>query len=850
MKQDVNAGAPKTIDDYLEMMRFLNDMTDEDMFVLDLWKKCLYFSPMKKSKYNLPKEADSTCHLNEWLKVIYPGDLEGVRQQIAQLKRGERERFDIDYRILDAKGNKHWVNCVGKSVKDENGKPVQIVGKISFVVHSGKVDLLTGLLNKDALAKNLEDCISDKKEGTIFLMGIDDFKNINIEQGRQYGNFVLRRIAEILENAVADAGYVYRMDGDRFAINMPPQSKEQMKNLYDEIKKRISVYCGISAGVFSYTRENIVNDHEIIQFAEHALECAKKAGKDTLEFFSDDKFAQRRKSVFLQVEMTDSVRHGCRGFSLLYQPQIDSKSYDIFGAEALLRYQSMKYGNVSPVEFVPILENTELICEVGMWVLQEALEQCKHWRKSRPEFHISVNMSYIQLKDEKIAERVLNILRKSGLPGTALTLELTESIQLQNYSYFNEIFSQWRDEGIEISVDDFGTGYSSLGYLKSLTIDEIKIDRCFVQNIQQNDYNYQLLRNIISLAHRGKIRTCCEGVETQEELKVLQKFQPELLQGYLFDKPCHLEELEERYFHPESEAFKKYRERKTLLLKLNNLGNGQFSEGAQTEVLETLVNKTEYCVYISDVETHEMYFMNEAACKLTGVSSYEGRKCYEIFNGKDEPCDFCTNSMLEEKRYYEWERENTYLGRLLHMKDKVITWKGRKSRIEVITDITEAASIVLEQKEKEATKPAKVTQYRYDDMQQLLKVGFWVLTIDENTGVRRLYPDELMSQLLGMNGNPDPETYYQHWYNRICPECGKVVDLGITKMISEKKCIQMSYSWNHPKRGIINVVSRGIRVVDHGGNICLEGCHYINSDVEKIELVSDSFAEAAVTKIK
>lgn len=188
-------------------------------------------------------------------------------------------------------------------------------------------------------------------------------------------------------------------------------------------------------------------------------------------------------------------------------------------------------------EVIPVLEQSGLICPVGLWVLREALRLCRRWRETFPEFHISVNMSYRQLEQASIAEDVLDLVNSSGVPGSALTIEITESMELVDYPQLNQLFCRWRRYGIQISVDDFGTGYSSLGRLKDMEIDEIKIDRCFVTNVQNSAYNYRLLNNTLDLADTSSVRTCCEGVDTVEELHVLRELRCSLVQGYLFAKP-------------------------------------------------------------------------------------------------------------------------------------------------------------------------------------------------------------------------------------------------------------------------------------------------------------------------
>lgn len=288
-----------------------------------------------------------------------------------------------------------------------------------------------------------------------------------------------------------------------------------------------------------------------------------------LQFFSEEDYKKKIADTLLLDELNQSVKNGFRGFSLCYQPQIKSSVYDLFGAEALLRYNSPSAGRQMPDRFIPMLENSGLIYPVGLWVLETALKQCAVWRKNSPKFHISVNVSYVQLKNSHITRDVLDKLYASGLPGSALTIEITESMQLQDYEHFNEIVSAWKEEGIEISVDDFGTGYSSLAYLKNLAVDEIKIDKSFVSKVYTNTYNYLLLKNMMDLADSTQIRVCCEGVEDDKELQVLEELNPFLFQGYLFSKPCEKKDFEKLFFNGDNSEYKELRKKISGIQKKN-----------------------------------------------------------------------------------------------------------------------------------------------------------------------------------------------------------------------------------------------------------------------------------------
>ncbi len=327
-----------------------------------------------------------------------------------------------------------------------------------------------------------------------------------------------------------------------------------------------------------------------------------------------------------------------------------------------------------------------------MWVLETALAQCRSRRTHFPEFHVSVNISYIQLSQQDTAQQVLSVLERSGMPGDALTLEVTESMQLQDYPRFNRIFYQWKKAGIEISVDDFGTGYSSLGYLKSLDINEIKIDRCFVSGIQHSAYNYRLLSNMVELAHTSQIRVCCEGVETEEELATLEQLHPNLLQGFLFAPPrsrdgfdalCTRWAAAGNALPPELSAkFSAELERWSP-----DQLPGEMRPTAKT--LESIVEALDDIVYISDPETYEIYYLNAAGRHLTGVYDYQGQKCYKVLQGRKDPCAFCTNRFLKKDSFYIWERHNKLLNRRFLLKDKLVLWRGKWARMEVAVDVSE-----------------------------------------------------------------------------------------------------------------------------------------------------------------
>jgi len=551
------------------------------------------------------------------------------------------------------------------------------------------IDSLTGLFNAKQMTEDLDRELSGGQDGFLMVLGIDNIKNINHKYGRSYGNQVLRNVAYALQAVTENRYSCYRMGSDKFAIIVADKNRVAVEMIYEELHANVSMQCTLSSGVAAYRSEAGEDTDTIYMHAESALDRAKSKGKNTQVFFSMEMYEKRLSRIALQEELTESVKNDFEGFVLNYQPQIRCNTYKIFGAEALLRYQSKTRGRVSPDEFIPILEQSDLMISVGKWILTTALNQCKKWRESIPELQVSVNISYVQLQDDGIVDYILQLLKELGIPGEALTLELTESMQLQEYILFNKIFYRLRKHGVQIAIDDFGTGYSSLSYLQSLAIDEIKIDRCFVSRIQYNAYNRKLLGNMVELAHSERIRVCCEGVEEEEELAVLKTMHPDLIQGYLFAKPYDVQEFEKRYIDTDSEEYEKCRRHEQFFMYLSEQEDEEEKKSRAQMRLGGIVDSMEEMVYLSRLDDFSLVYLNAKGRELTGCYDYRGRKCYEIMRGRKTPCEGCPNLKEHCDEYHVWESENTYMGKHFLVKEKLISWMGEHVRLSIAIDITE-----------------------------------------------------------------------------------------------------------------------------------------------------------------
>ena len=664
---------------YIEILSFWGESIEDYLFVFDVKEQQFYFSSCIWEKYPLPF-IDISFGIEDWISVIDIRDRSKVEQNLEEIKRGETDQVAMEYRMIDRKGVSVWVNCVGKCVSYDDGKPSIIVGSISENVVSKKIDQLTGLQNQTVLEKSFQEILQKGESGYFLILGIDDFKNVNDKYGRKFGDEQLKKLAEIIDKNLEYDSRLYRLDGDKFGVNLVGYSKESAKAFYDRIKTEFSIqtYSNVSAGAVSYPTD-VNNYHNLYQYAEDALNQSKQQGKNKLSFFSIDIYKGHLFFIDLKEEILESIKNDFEGFYIYYQPVVKNENGMLIKAEALMRWRSKQYGEISPVVFIPILEQTGLILEAGKWILEKAMKQCHEWRQYLPNFRMNINLSYIQLKDKRLMETIFYALDKANIPGSAIILEVTESIQLQDYSYFNLLFYQLSKKGIQISIDDFGTGYSSLGYLKELRVDEIKIDRCFVKSIQEGGYNSHLIKNMIELAHSVNIRVCVEGVETVEERTVLKKLSPDVIQGYYFGRPETPDKFYEKFIT-------KAKEGKPIVddgeRKVVSEHNNMLKKNSQN--YQNLLDELDYIIYVCDAETYELYYINKLGKKLTGVYDYTGKKCYEVFRRGKEACADCKMNTLEQGVFRTEVKKEKNVEFL--MKEKKIIWDGKLARLEMITE--------------------------------------------------------------------------------------------------------------------------------------------------------------------
>lgn len=544
MREESNSLSLDHIEIFFEL---LSQSTEDYIFFWDINRNKFKISSAIFDEFNLSKEIESDL-VNCWSKIVYPDDVQIWKDDIQELLDGKKGEHNLEYRLINKYEEIVWISCRGKVYVSDDPKTILLVGRIKNIGEKNKFDSITGTWNREQFEHRMNYLIKEKiyKNGAMFIMDVDNFKNINEKYGHSYGDKVLRAIAtEVLEYLPKDVR-LYRLDGDEFAFFYPMCTKETIEKIYEKIHMYTNTqheiesnkyYCTITAGVAMYPEDGD-NYLDLFKHADIALDIAKISGKNRIKFFSQELYENKLKVISMQQKLRECVENNFNDFELFFQPQVNAITKEVIGAEVLLRWHSSTYGEVSPVEFIPILEQSNLIIPVGKWIIKEAVKQCKEWHKINPDFKISVNVSYIQLKEDFFRDFIVECLVEYQLRPEFLILELTENCWIPDINLLNDKFISLKGIGVYIAIDDFGTGYSSLNYLKELSVNIIKIERSFVKNITYNSYEYTFLEYIIKLAHIINLKVCVEGIESYEEYDIVKSLGVDIISGFFIWKTC------------------------------------------------------------------------------------------------------------------------------------------------------------------------------------------------------------------------------------------------------------------------------------------------------------------------
>ncbi len=497
------------------------------------------------------------------LARAHPDDRSMVRGRLEGVAAGQALSTEMDFRILHGE-QVRWVHAKAEMEYHDTG-PLRMTGIIQDIserrayearlAEIASHDNLTGLPNRNLLNDRLGQALAHaRRSGNLVAVGfvdLDRFKIINDTLGHDAGDELLKEIAQRLSGCLRSSDTVARQGGDEFVVvitdmQRPEDAAPVAQKLLDALAPPMTlngreIVPGASIGFALYPQDGDTLQ-ALLMSADKAMYAAKQAGRGQYRFFDPE--MNRAAADWLEVGA--ELHHALERdeFELHYQPKVDLQSGAITGVEALLRWHSPDMGLVSPAKFIPILEETGLILEVGEWVIARACRQARLWQEQGlPPLRIAVNLSPRQFQSRNLAERIRTLIDQPDFLPEFLELEITESMVMQNVERAIATLEQLRALGVRIAIDDFGTGYSSLAVLKRFPVDCLKVDRSFVRDVPNDPDDVAITRSVIALAHSMGLSVVAEGVETEAQRAFLVDSQCDEMQGFLFSKPLPAAEL-------------------------------------------------------------------------------------------------------------------------------------------------------------------------------------------------------------------------------------------------------------------------------------------------------------------
>ena len=546
--------------DSKEKMYQLVCSTSRNAFIyVDFLKKSLSILGNWSSFFDFTISNES-----ELIKIIetvedgYKNDL----QKLLFFERTHKENASLECKL---EGKDKWLEfeC---TIIYQDGSPVEKVIRIRDISKSKKqneelqymayYDTLTGLYNRNYFVRVLSEWIrnaeNDNESIAVMCLDFDNFKKINDGLGLVAGDELVQSFGLFLRDMLDDRMIAAHVNDDTFYMAIKnPIGKHSVDYFFNQVLKRLEkpfrllggheIYITLCAGVAEYP-ETATNCLELINCAEVVMFRAKELGTNQLKYFEAPIYKDFLDNVNLENRLKEAI--SMNRFVLYYQPQFDSKSGDLRGVEALIRWKDENGKMISPGCFIPLAEKSGLIIPIGSWVLEEGIKKYAEWRKKYDcNMVLSLNISALQYKRPDFVNYLFDLLEKYQVNPKDIELEITESVLIDDFDQVVEKLHVIKDYGIKISLDDFGTGFSSLSYLKGLPIDTLKIDKSFIDTVIDDESTQVITESIVSMVKKLGYETVAEGVETKEQYEYLKKIECDNIQGFLLGKPMPEEEL-------------------------------------------------------------------------------------------------------------------------------------------------------------------------------------------------------------------------------------------------------------------------------------------------------------------
>jgi diguanylate cyclase (GGDEF)-like protein/PAS domain S-box-containing protein len=529
----------------------------------------VYFSPRWKEMLGYEDHELENLY-EEWIERIHPDDLKRVRGTLEAYLDRRASHYEIEYRLRHKDGRYRWVLTRGSSVRDESGNPRRIAGSNTDITgrkeleehlqREATLDPLTKLSNRtvflDRLTHALERSKRREENIAVLFMDLDNFKVVNDSLGHEAGDTLLVAVGERLRANLRPGDTIARLGGDEFGVLLEDvagglkDAQRTAQRIIESLRTPFAlgsreVAVTASIGIASNISSPGYSE-DLMRNADAAMYRAKHKGKAHYEVFDPSMYERALERLEIEHDLRRATEHG--ELAIHYQPKVEFATGEICGMEALARWEHPESGPISPSKFIPVAEETGMIIPLGRWILREACRQAREWHElyaDSPPLNVSVNLSPKQVEHPGLIEEVANALRETGLKPSALELEITESVLMEDTSSAIITLQKLKGLGVKLSVDDFGTGYSSLSYLKRFPIDYLKIDRSIIDGLEQDPKDTAVAEAAITLAHALGGKVVAEGVQTEEQLDRLRRMGCDFAQGFYFWKPLLAEAASE-----------------------------------------------------------------------------------------------------------------------------------------------------------------------------------------------------------------------------------------------------------------------------------------------------------------
>ncbi|RAK16613.1 PAS domain S-box-containing protein/diguanylate cyclase (GGDEF)-like protein [Anoxybacillus vitaminiphilus] len=531
--------------------RLIAEHSSDYILMLSNEGNLTYVSPSYKNAFG---NLSETISREDLFCSVYPDDIPMLKEKLQKLYTDCKPQT-VEFRRKSKNGDWIWLEAQGTPILNEKKQ-------IDYVVIAAKniserkryeeklrqlayFDSLTGIPNRSYFEKHVKELVGQNCTFALCFLDFDKFKWINDHFSHQAGDYFLKEAVNRVQSVLRPNDFFARLGGDEFVLLLPKVTKDEVTVMAEKLIQAFHqpfyyeqqlIQSTLSIGIAFYPTDS-ANIDKLMKYADKALYQVKEQGRNGYYFYRP---LQKRNAIIEQ-DLPFAIMR--KQFYLCYQPKIELDSGVVMGVETLIRWSHPALGEISPLEFIPLAEESGFIFEITLWVLEQACRQVKEWQRHFTDLHLAVNLSPYLLNRKELVGHVMNVLKRTQFKPVHLILEVTESGLIENIETGKKILTELKNIGIQVAIDDFGTGFSSLAYIRNLPVSLLKIDRSFIKDIAGSSKDATIVDTIIHLAKSLDIKVLAEGVENNEQVSLLQQMDCDFAQGFYFSQSLEAEKL-------------------------------------------------------------------------------------------------------------------------------------------------------------------------------------------------------------------------------------------------------------------------------------------------------------------